>query len=199
MIEKSPFRLVAASAFSALRRAVNRELDHLAQIIRSAPQLLQQDGSLVTITGTRVEDVVVMDGLQQLTQQGPETVQRSSQQELLNARALHSSLREEAAVLDWSTVPRILMPKLSIVDGEAIWDHRRTQRDPVEDHWIDDLLPKLQQEKKPSDPESHDFDATAGDGMLRPEEVLDLRPSAAGLPSKSSDPVAVSRDEILLS
>lgn len=199
---KSNFRLVAASAFSTLRRAVNRELDHLAQIIRCSPQLLMKDGSLVVITGTRIEDEVVMDGLKMLTSQGSRSILETVERQHLTSRSIHNTIKENS-IMDWSTVPRVVMPALAVADGRATFgDHGELQPGQLkalrDDDWAQDLLPKLEDpleletgednsltaavgalETKPATRYSPEVDPISFDFLVGEQEELALRPKKA--------------------
>jgi 16S rRNA (cytosine1402-N4)-methyltransferase len=60
----------ATRTFQALRFFVNRELDDLRELLKSAPQLLKPGGRLVVISFHSLEDRIVKDALRDGAKQG---------------------------------------------------------------------------------------------------------------------------------
>jgi 16S rRNA (cytosine1402-N4)-methyltransferase len=60
----------ATRTFQALRIFVNRELDDLRKMLKTAPQLLKPGGRLVVISFHSLEDRIVKDALREGAKQG---------------------------------------------------------------------------------------------------------------------------------
>jgi 16S rRNA (cytosine1402-N4)-methyltransferase len=60
----------ATQTFMALRRAVNREVEELDALLRSAPGLVASGGRIVAITFMSLEDRQVKEGFRRLAQEG---------------------------------------------------------------------------------------------------------------------------------
>ena len=60
----------ATRTFQALRIFVNRELDDLRELLKTAPQMLKPGGRLVVISFHSLEDRIVKDAMREGAKQG---------------------------------------------------------------------------------------------------------------------------------